>query len=78
MDNRTIEVDISNEVCSKYDFTSGEIFKRPDGMKAKIIGVAPNNDGVLVPWYEIEHPKTLGRVCCHEKGSLKDAGFLKL
>jgi hypothetical protein len=77
-DNRTILVDIRDEVCIPFGFIHNEIAIRPDGLEAKILGVAPGNNGENVLWYEIIHPRTVGLACYYEKpGNLIDAGFKK-
>lgn len=75
-----IMVDVSDEACLKFGFKSGEIAINPNGNEVTLIGVASSNEGPDVLWYEINHPKTKGKVCYwggKEKDLLK-AGFKKV
>lgn len=75
----TITVDISDEACKIFGFCHNDIVKKPDGILARIEGVAPGNDGENVLWYEIQLPATRGKVCYWSgEKNLVLAGFKKV
>lgn len=77
--NTSVALDVSIETCAQHGFKPNDIFIRPDKMEAIIRGVGPNPENLNedVPWYEIVHSATVGKVCCHALGSLEKAGFVK-
>ncbi len=73
---KTIEVDISDDVCLKYGFIHDDIGISFTGLDIRIKGVGPDNNGEKVLYYEVLAPKLEGKVCCFEKkGNLLDLGF---
>lgn len=78
-DNRKIFVDISDEACLPFESLHNESIISPKGTLVTIAGVAPGNDGKDVLWYELDPPRTLGKICYYEiPGSLLKAGFKKI
>ena len=80
MSSNSILLDTTNEACSPFGFLHGEIAMHPDGETKVIIqGVYPGHDGVNKLWYEIDRPKTKGRVCYWGGAeNLLEAGFKKV
>ena len=60
--NKIIDVNISDEMCTPFGFTNQQVALRPDGHKAIIVGVAPNEKGFNVLWYTIDHKSIGGKV----------------
>jgi len=74
-----IMVETSDEVCQEFGFSYKDVAMSPHDLEVIIAGVAPNNKGQNVLWYEIIHPSSKGRIACWGGAkNLIEAGFVFL